>query len=58
MNSEMKDLINYFIVRTDLRFDRVEKQLEEVSRFRWQIIGGSVALSSLLSVAIAIYFGK
>ena len=58
VNSQTKDLINYFIARTDHRFDRVERQIEEISKFRWQIIGGSVVLSSVVSLIVAVYFGK
>jgi tetrahydromethanopterin S-methyltransferase subunit G len=36
------------------RFNRIDDKLDQVVSFRWQIIGGSLALSSVLSVVIAI----
>jgi hypothetical protein len=58
VDSQLKDLVNYFIARTDQRFDRIERQIEESLQFKWQLIGGSVAVSAVVSLAVAVYFGK
>ena len=36
------------------RFDKIDEKLDTVVKFRWQIISGSLALSSLFSVVIAV----
>lgn len=51
-----EDKINYFIERTDKRLESIEEKLEVILRFKWQVIGGSIVLSALVSVAIKILF--
>ena len=46
-----RNLIEYFIQKTDERFDKVEKKLDEVLKFKWQIVGGSVVMSFLITLA-------
>jgi tetrahydromethanopterin S-methyltransferase subunit G len=53
-----KSLIEYFIEHTDERFEKLERKIDTVVAFRWQIIGGSVVISTLFSLVIAVYFGK
>lgn len=56
----MTDKLSYFIERTDLSIDRLEAKIDKLSSFRWMIIGGSLAVSTISSVLIslaAIYFG-
>lgn len=51
-----KELIDYFIERTDLRFDKVDKKLEKLVAFRWQIIGGSTVLSIIFGIGVQFVF--
>lgn len=44
-------LIDYFIEKTDRRLTAIETKLDKLLQFKWQIIGGSVVLSVLLTTA-------
>ena len=55
---DRQELVNYFIERTDERFDKLEAKIEQLISFRWMLIGASCAVSSIISIIIAIYFGK
>lgn len=48
--------MDYFIDKTDKRFDKLEKKLDEIIQFRWQIVGGAGLLTFLLTVGINIFF--
>jgi hypothetical protein len=51
-----KSFIDYFMKQTNERFDKIEGKLDELLTFKWQIIGGSVLLSLMLTAGIqAIY---
>jgi len=45
-------LIDYFIEQTNDRFKQLETKVDKVLEFKWQIVGGSVIVSILLTVAI------
>lgn len=58
-----KSLIDYFIEHTNVRLDKLENStntrldkiqdtVDQIRAFKWQIIGGSIALSGFLAVAI------
>lgn len=36
----------------DDRFDRLEAKIDELLRFKWQVIGGSLIISTLVTVLI------
>ena len=46
-------MIEYFIRRTDERFDRVENKLDQLYKFRWQVIGGAAAVSAIVGLAVS-----
>lgn len=55
------DKVDYFIEHTNGRFDRIEtwlvslsEKVDELRQFKWQIIGGSVAISAIVALAINI----
>ena len=56
--SEHEKLDAYFRSQTNLRLYSIEKKLDQLIGFRWMLIGGSVAVSSIVSVAIAIILGR
>ncbi len=41
--------VKYFVDRTDKRFDDLEKKIDNLVKFKWQIIGGSGLASVLLA---------
>lgn len=47
-----KELVDYFILETNKKFEAVDKKLDSLIAFRWQIIGGSLVASSLLTIAL------
>lgn len=44
------DLVEYYIKATNDRLDKIEGKIDELLSFKWKIIGGSVALSLLISL--------
>lgn len=51
-----KELLEYYIKHSDSRFDKIDMKLDELIAFRWQIIGGSVVMSSLFTLVMNILF--
>lgn len=47
-----KELLEYFISRTDKRFDQLERKLDTLLKFKWQIISGATVVSGLVAIAI------
>lgn len=52
-----EDLLRHHIAETERRFDRIESKVDRLLEFKWQIIGGSLVISAVLSIGIAILFG-
>ena len=50
-----KDLIDYFIDRTNKRFDKIDRKLDQLIEFKWKIIGGSVVFSLFATAALNLY---
>lgn len=53
-------LVKYFIEETNKKFERLEGKVDQILKFKWQIIGGSLVVSVVCSLAISlayIYFG-
>jgi len=48
----MEDKINYFIDKTDDRLQRIEAKLDEVIKFKWQILGGAAVVSFIVSTIV------
>lgn len=53
-----KNKIDYFIERTDHRFDRMESKIDKLITFRAMLYGGSAVVSALVAAAMIIIFGK
>ena len=47
-----KDLLDYYIKHADKRFDEIEKKVDKLISFRWMLIGASVSVSGIISIAI------
>ena len=59
-----KDFMEYFIEKTDKRFDKMDKRFDKLDeniakllKFKWQIIGGAGVLSIVIT-ALAQLFMK
>lgn len=50
--------VEYFIKRTDERLQSIEKKVDELLAFKWQIIGGSAVVSALVTLVIEIFIKK
>ena len=48
------ELVEYFIERTDQRFDELERKVDKLLTFKWQIIGGSIVLSGFVSLTMTL----
>jgi len=58
-----EDLNQYFREQTnerfnniDNRFDAIDKNLSEILKFKWEIVGGSVVLSLIVTIIIQVVF--
>jgi hypothetical protein len=58
MDENQRELVDYFIEQTNQRFEKLEHKVDKLLEFKWQIVGGSVGLSAVLTLAIQIIFGK
>lgn len=48
------DLLPYYVESTNKRLDSIESKVDTMLKFKWQIIGGSFALSLAGSILISI----
>jgi len=46
-----KELMDYFIAKTDERFKLIETKLDTIIKFKYQVIGGSVLVSIILTAS-------
>lgn len=51
-----KELITYFIKKTDERFDKIEQKIDLVLKMKWEIAGGLAVLSVLVTIGVQIIF--
>lgn len=53
-----KELVDYFIEQTNARFQSIETKLDQLFAFKWKIAGISLAVSTIVSLVVAVYFGR
>jgi len=60
LNQYFREQTNERFNNIDNRFDAIDDNLKEILKFKWQIVGGSVALSVLMTLLIqlTIYFSS
>ena len=60
LNEYFREQTNERFDKIELRFDTIDKNLGEILKFKWQIVGGSVALSVLMTLffQVVIYFSS
>ena len=60
LNEYFREQTNERFDKIELRFDAIDKNLGEILKFKWQIVGGSVALSVLMTLLfqVVIYFSS
>jgi hypothetical protein len=51
-------LVEYFIEQTNDRLERMEDKMDKLLAFKWQIIGGSVAISALVGLVGQVFMSK
>jgi len=51
---DQEKLVDYFIAKTDARFDRLEAKVDRLIAFRVLLIGAAVGISGLVSVIFQI----
>lgn len=51
-----KELIDYFINETNVKFVQLEKKVDKLLEFKWQIIGGSLAASVFFTIGFQLIF--
>lgn len=47
---DQTELVKYYINHTDARFQEVNKKLDVLLKFRWMLIGASLAISGTVSI--------
>lgn len=47
-----KDKMEYFITQTNDRLKHIDRKLDSLLKFKWQIIGGSVSLSLVITLVV------
>jgi len=45
-----KELMDYYIKRSDERFDKIESKIDKLGNFKWKIIGFSICTVFLFSL--------
>lgn len=50
----MQDKMDYFIERSDKRFDKIESKLDSLIEFRWRLVGGAAAVTTVISIVIGL----
>lgn len=50
----MSDVSDYL----DKRLDRLEDKVDAILAFKWRIIGGSTVVAALVSLMVAILYGR
>lgn len=55
MNKKEKDLLGYFIKRSDERFDALEQKIDALTSFKFMFAGGLIAVNAIITLLIAIY---
>lgn len=50
-------LLEYFMQKTDQDLELIKEKLDDLSSFRWKLVGASITLSMLFSAIITIVFG-
>ena len=56
LNQYFREQTNYQFEQIDKRFDAIDKNLSEILKFKWQIVGGSVVLSLIVTILIQVVF--
>lgn len=46
------ELLNYYIKSTNERLTKIDKKIDQLIQFKWQIIGGSVVVSAITTVIL------
>lgn len=65
---DKNELLAYFIETTNTRFDKIEarfdkidEKLDDLSGFRWKIIGSSITVNTIITLVVAllaVYFAR
>ena len=56
LNQYFRDQTNERFNNIDNRFDAIDKNLSEILKFKWEIVGGSVVLSLIVTIIIQVVF--
>lgn len=54
----MSDLHDYFIEQTNTRLERIEDKVDRLLAFKWQIIGGSLFASALVTLGVQVFLSR
>jgi hypothetical protein len=52
MGNGREDLVDYFIKHTDQRLLRIENKVDQLLKFKWQIIGGAAVISFVVTICV------
>ena len=49
------ELLKYYISHSDKRFDALDQKVDKLISFRWLLIGASMGVSGVISVAFQVF---
>ncbi len=49
-----RDLLEYYIERSDARLDAIEKKIDKLISFRWMLIGAASGVSFVVSLVFKV----
>ena len=53
--SKDDELLKYYISHSDKRFDALDQKVDKLISFRWLLIGASMGVSGIISVAFQVF---
>lgn len=53
-NGKLLDWLKQDMEKINEKIDNIEKNVEQILQFKWQVIGGSIALSVVFTIVVQV----
>lgn len=53
-NGKLLDWLKQDMEKMNEKIDNIEKNVEQILQFKWQVIGGSIALSVVFTIVVQV----
>lgn len=50
------EFLDYYTKSTDERLDRIESKIDDILKFKWQVLGGSAILGIITSLLVTVSY--